>query len=180
MTDKEPWDYRDEGEFELAGEHYTYRAYDSLSDPLSVEHGLDAMLRAALNYRLAGIADRAKNRSQQGVLIAQDIRAHVLDDLQEKTLVQEFIADFHAIGRLEGTIEAYEEAIEMYENAGIATNPGLMSNGICDKIMMFTKYLAEGSEKFEVEEIDGPLFPHTTRVEFKMRNMDSLIDSMET
>jgi len=180
MTDKKPWDYRNEGEFERAGEHYTYRAYDSLSDPLSVENGLDAMRWAALCYRLAGIMHRAENRSRQGVLIAQDIQAHVLDDPREKTLVQECIADFHAIGRLEGMTEAHEEAIKMYENTGIATESGLISNGICDNAIMFTKYLTDRSANFKVEELEGPLFPHTTRVAFKMEHMDSLIESFET
>lgn len=176
----EALDYAKRGEFELAGEQYTRAAYESLAAGFIAEDALDYMLRAALNYRLAGSMTRAENRCRQGILIGQDLQARDNYGSSEETLIQEFIADFHAVGRLEGATVAYETAIQMYEENGIENDPGLTHNGICDRAMGFFKYLTADLDDFAPEEYEETGGFHTSRVAYKMEHMDSLIESFET
>lgn len=103
------------GDFAEAGDYYTQAAYQALAHNVitagnghQVGGGLDRLLRAALCYQRASLPSRARNRSEQGVLITRDLQQNVITDEKRSAVLQKFIADFHGIGNLEGADQAYQ------------------------------------------------------------------------
>jgi len=117
-----------------AGDHFTAEAHLEFGDSRRVGKetthsdvadintstiglGFKALLRATLSYRLADLPARARNRSRQGILLAEDLREHepLFDDPARRGLCYELVGDFRLFGDLDGHRSAYEEARERYE-----------------------------------------------------------------
>ena len=171
----------EDGEFEVAGDLYTQAAYSCLEHDTmlsgsgyGIGEGLDNMLRAALCYRCAGEIGRCQNRTEQGVLIAQDVQEYVLTDERYVAVLQEFIADFYAFGNAKGRDQAYQDTIQMYEEADVAFSTSLNTWPPADKIIGFTMYLGKwASEPLPEDNLFA--FDSVERVVYKRREMDTIL-----
>lgn len=79
------------------------------------------LLLAALCYRLAGAEERAENRCRQGVLVARDLIDNEGDfggawQPPHVGFCYEIIGDLQLFGELGGHQEAYENALDYYED----------------------------------------------------------------
>ncbi|MFC7079131.1 hypothetical protein [Halorussus caseinilyticus] len=119
--------HRENGDFVEAGECYTAAAYIYLADwppthrGKNVSHGEYYLLNAATCYRLGGCTDRARNRCQQGVLIAEELLDRTKNiggttayDRARYAAWYEFIGDFRVVGILTEKVSAYERAEQIY------------------------------------------------------------------
>lgn len=174
----------DEGEFEEAGNLYTQASYQALStgsvtsgDDHQIGAGLDALLRAALCYERAGSHERCRNRSEQGILVATDLQNAVLTDERRIAVLQEFVADFHGLGGLNGVKGAYQKALDDYEDAGIDYTIEYHSSPTADRIIGFTKYLVQWAENGPDEDVEL-VYDFAGRVKYKRREIEGIISSI--
>jgi len=127
-------EYRRAEEFSEAGDYFTTAAYAYLGDSppktgLGITNAEYCLLQAVVCYRLGDQFSRAVNRSRQGILIAEDVLDRVLAaetpenvyDRARRGALYEFIGDFRVVGDLDGADEAYDAAVEIYEEAGDPT-----------------------------------------------------------
>ena len=116
---------RSNGNFTDAGNCYTLAACESLSSgqatirPLEdgqvdTSRGLCNLLSAVVCYRLGDEIGRAKNRAEQGVLVATDIREYVVAHEPQRGLMEEYIGDFRLLSGQEGFDDAYQAAQAVY------------------------------------------------------------------
>jgi hypothetical protein len=115
-------------EYERAGDAYTRAAWDRLADPREglspfepdergwVGRALQRLATAGVCYRVAGRNERATHRGREGAAVARDLE-NALDRPAKRACLREFVADFRAIGDLEGVGEAYDEAEAAYRDA---------------------------------------------------------------
>lgn len=120
------------GELDEAGDHYASSGYSYLGRGppgkfgMKVSHGEYMMLKSAACYRIASLDTRCENRCKQGILIAKDTIDRVFSekepdncyDRARRGVWHEYIGGFRVIGNLSGTAEAYDNAIEVYTDAG--------------------------------------------------------------
>lgn len=123
-------EHRRNGDFVEAGECYTSVAYHYFSQwpPVrgkKTSQGEYFLLLAATCYRLGGQMDRAMNRCQQGILIAEELLDRTKElggssayDRSRYAAWHEYIADFRLVGELDGTSESYEQAKRAYLDEG--------------------------------------------------------------
>lgn len=170
----------EEGDFEQAGNNFTQASYQSLAhDSIAkandhqIGAGLELMLRAALAYQRGGHTVRCRNRCEQGILITKDLQEHVVSDDKRKAVLQEYIADFHGIGRLEGTDQAYQEALDWLEEAELEYTISFHSSQISDTIIEFTLYLIQFVETKPDNELEIP-YDFAGRVTYKRDVIDEL------
>lgn len=76
--------------------------------------GLQSLLSAALCYRLGDDIDRSRNRCEQGQLICEDRRDHVVEHEVQKALMNEIIGDFQMIGQMGEWEDFYDDAESTY------------------------------------------------------------------
>jgi len=117
--------------YEAAGDAYTRAAWRGLAEPREGRSPFDAdekgwvggalgrLATAAVAYRVAGQAPRAKRRSVEGVAIARDLGI-ALDHPVQAACLDEFVADFRAVGGLDDPEDAYREAAAAYRDAAEA------------------------------------------------------------
>lgn len=178
---KQAIEHVDDGEFAVAGDYYTQAAYQILAhNSVRTGHvrqiggGLDRLLRAALLYRVADEVDRCRNRSKQGILIAEDLRDEVVDDEREQAMLQEYIADFHGIGGLDGADQAYQDALDRLEAAGLEYTISFHSSPIADGVITFTRYLVGNSEPEPDDDLELT-YDFAGRVAYKREAIDHLV-----
>jgi hypothetical protein len=114
-----------------AADHYTRAAHAALAglegettgrDTLApdergwVGYGLKYLLLAGLASRAAGDDDRAGTRCREGVLVAKDLREHVLTDPVQQGCLREYAADLGIVGGF-AEPEAYDAVRTAYERA---------------------------------------------------------------
>lgn len=174
------------GEFAEAGDCYTQAAYDALAhDGITTgnEHqigdGLDALLRAALSYRRAGVPDRCVNRCEQGILIASDLRSYVVDDDRKRAVLQEYVADFRGLGGMEEADRAYQETLDLLAEADVEYSTSLHTSPIADRIIGFTMYVSQWAETELSDELEVQ-YDFASRVRFKRDEMAGIIRSLES
>lgn len=119
----EALELRSAGDFESAGDHFTWAAFEGLGESELSKEGasewaigdaIHCLQSAALCYRLAGGLERCQLRCEQGISIARELREFVLKPDPEKGLTFEYEGDFRVIGDLEGYEEAYLTAARYY------------------------------------------------------------------
>lgn len=123
-------EYRRSQQFVEAGDQYTFAAYANLAESefRSIRRISSAtywLLCAGLCYRLGNRMDRCRNRSRQGVLIAQDLRegafrGDALRGLRDEAdalegLSYEYVGDFRVLGSLSEHEVAYDSAAACYD-----------------------------------------------------------------
>lgn len=120
------------GELVRAGEHYSLAGFARLSEDIPGRYGIRVsagvvnLLRAAICYRVGNRPNRCQNRCEIGILVAEDVHQRVFDeerpenayDRARRGVWQEYIGDFRHIGRINDPDEAYQNAIDVYEDAG--------------------------------------------------------------
>lgn len=170
------------GDFAEAGDYYTQAAYQALAhDAITagndhqVGGGLDRLLRAALCYQRASLPSRARNRSEQGVLITRDLQQNVITDEKRSAVLQEFVADFHGIGNLEGADQAYRDALEKLAAADVEYTVSFHSVPIADSIIGFSRYLVQFAEREPDVEL---IYDFAGRVAFKRDEMETIVRSV--
>lgn len=114
-----------------AGDLYARAAHAALAgvqaetagrDPLSADDrgwvgfGLQYLLLSGLAYRAAGADGRAGTRCREGVLLAKDLREHVLAADVQRAGLREHAADFGVVGGFAGAA-AYDGVRDAYEAA---------------------------------------------------------------
>lgn len=181
---REGRDALNEGDFETGGDYYTQAAYQALalnSITKRSEHqiggGLKYLHRAAVSYRRGGHTKRCQNRCKQGILITEDLLENVVSDERKRAVLQEFIADFHGIGGLDGADEVYQETVRQYEDVDLAYTISYHSPPISDAIIEASQYLFKISDMRPGDEVEVP-FDFKGRVLFKKNNIDSIVESI--
>lgn len=172
------------GAFEDAGDHYTQAAYQSLAhDAITTESehqigaGLERLLRAALCYRRAALPTRCRNRCEQGILIATDLQHDTVTAAPKVAVLQEYIADFHGLGGIDGADRAYRETLEQLTDAGIEYSTSLHSSPLADSIIEFTRYLSQWAEPDESLEL---VYDFAGRVSYKRREMNRILEAIDS
>lgn len=116
-----------------AGEAYTLAAYGELAgyehhhreafDPDAqgwAGYGLQALLLAAVCYRVAGDETRATRRAAEARAVAADQRDSVLDAAVDRAACEAYVGDAHVLaGDEEAAAAAYDRAAAGYEAAGV-------------------------------------------------------------
>lgn len=119
-----------ESDHRAAGDAYTLAAYGELAghehhhreafDQGWAGDGLQALLLAAVCYRIDGADERAANRATQARTIAEDQRDAVLDAPVDRAACEEFVGDALVVaGEQAAASAAYERATAGYERAAI-------------------------------------------------------------
>lgn len=181
---QDAWDHLDNGEVSLAGDFFTQAAYQAFAhDAISegrdqqVAYGLDGVLRAALCYRRAGSIDRCANRCRQGILVTEDLQANVIEDPRRIAVLQEFVADFHALGEFDGTDAAYESALEQLQAVDLEYTISFHSVPISDSIIGFTQYIVQFAEEEPDEDLEL-IYDFAGRVAYKREHMGDIVASL--
>lgn len=113
-----------DGEFAAAGDYFTLAAYGAAAEgeitipPLEVHqtdsaYSLKYYLQSALCYRRAGLAQRARNRGSQLILVAKDLRDSVVKYDAQRGLMEEIIGDVNVVLG-DGPDEHYDRAFDYY------------------------------------------------------------------
>ncbi|MFB6295824.1 MAG: hypothetical protein ABEH66_03165 [Halobacteriales archaeon] len=159
-------------DYEAGGDTYTRAAWRGLAEPREGQGPFDAdekgwvggalgrLATAAVAYRVAGRTSRAKRRGVEGVAIARDLGS-ALDHPLQAACLDEFVADFRAVGGLDDPEEAYREAAGAYRDAadGIedprawATTP--LFEGAAATIRQVARGLADGEIAVGWEDLHG-------------------------
>ena len=117
-------------DYPTAGDRYTRAAWRVLADPRPeiepfapdekgwIGVGLQYLAIAGICYRVAGVDARATRRGVEGVAVSRDL-ADGFDRAVQRACLDEFVADFRAIGRMADPEAAYREAADAYEAAPI-------------------------------------------------------------
>lgn len=172
------------GNFARAGDYYTQASYQSLSQNSIIDRnthqigsGLDNLLRASLAYHRGGYDSRSQNRCHQGVAIARGF-SELLDDSKAVAVIQEYIADFHGIGGLDGADDEYQSTLDHLDAAGIEYTHSYHSSPLSDGIISFSKYIFELADvKSEIEfEV---IYDFANRVRYKKANMEKLLGEID-
>jgi len=88
-----------------------------------VGEGLAHLAASAAAYRAAGASARATDRAVEGVAVARDLRRSYADRHPARAACfDEFVADFRAVGGLDGVEAAYERAADAYRDAADAVD----------------------------------------------------------
>jgi len=185
-------------EYERAGDAYTRAAWDRLAEPRDGLSPFDAdergwvgrpLQRLALSgvcYRVAERDERAANRARAGVAVASDLE-HALDQPAQHACLLEFVADFHAIGGLDGAADAYDDAEAAYRDAAdsvdsvetLTTTP--LFQAAADTLRQVARGPANGEIAVPWETLHGPdpgdvgdFLAHRAR--FKGQRFPSLVE----
>lgn len=122
---------RKAGAYHEAAEAYEAAAFECLGDSPgskaggTVSSGAELLLEATLCYALAGRESERANRSRIGVLVAENAVEHLREqdlpseyDRAKVGAWCEFVGDFRLIGGLGGYDEWYDQAEQVYRDAG--------------------------------------------------------------
>jgi hypothetical protein len=185
-------------EYERAGDEYTRAAWHRLAAPRDdqspfeadekgwVGAGLQFVCVAGIAYRVAGRDARATRRGVEGVAVAKDLKQG-LDQPVQRACLDEFVADFRAVGDMSGVAEAYEDAESAYEAAGdsvdspqaVGTTP--LFDAAAGPIKQVARSLDNGEIAIKWEDLHGSdpadagaFLAH--RASYKRRRFPSLVE----
>ncbi|MCQ4332666.1 hypothetical protein KM295_04000 [Natronomonas sp. F2-12] len=159
-------------DYRSAGDRYTRAAWRVLSDPRPgiepfapdpkgwIGAGLQYLAIAGICYRVTGADARATRRGVEGVAVSRDL-AEGFDTAVQHACLDEFVADFRAIGRMNDHEAAYREAADAYETAGAddrspqywGTTP--LFEAAAAPIKQVARSLANGEIAVEWEDLHG-------------------------
>jgi len=160
-------------DYPAAGDTYTRAAWARLARPREGQSPFDAdekgwvgralqpLAVAGVCYRVAGRPERAAHRAREGAAVAADLE-HALTEPVQRACLREFVADFHAIGELDGTREAYDAAEAAYEDAAetvtdaqtVTTTP--LFQAAAAPLKQVARGLANGEIAVSWEDLHGP------------------------
>jgi hypothetical protein len=158
-------------EYATAGDEYTRAGWRVLAEPRPnqspfeadergwVGEGLRYLTAAAVAYRVAGADARATRRAVEGVAIARDLET-ALESPVQRACLQEFVADFRAVGDTGDVDAAYREAIDAYQSLADvesvrrwATSP--LFEAAAATIRQVARTLANGEIAIDWEDLHG-------------------------
>ena len=159
--------------YEPAGDAYTRAAWERLAVPRPgqspfdadekgwVGEGLRFLVLAGVSYRVAGLPERATHRAVEGAAVARDLQ-HALADPVQRACLDEFVADFHTVGSLDGTAAAYDDAETAYADAAgsvesvqaVATTP--LFEAAATPLQQVARGLADGEIAVGWDDLHGP------------------------
>jgi len=158
-------------EYVAAGDAYTRAAWDRLAEPREgqspfgadekgwVGRPLQRLVLAGICYRVAGRGERATHRGQEGVAVAADLEG-VLTAPGQQACLREFAADFRVVGGLDGASETYDEAEQLYREAGVTDPQTLTTTPLLQAAAGPLKQVARGLDNGEIavswEDLHGP------------------------
>lgn len=154
-------------EYARAGDAYARAGWRVLSAPRSeqdvspfdadekgwVGEGLAHLAASAAAYRVAGAPARATDRAVEGVAVARDLRRSYADRSPARAACfDEFVADFRAVGGLDGAADAYESAADAYgAAAGSVDSPqALATTPLFEAAAALLQQLARGQADGEI------------------------------
>jgi len=187
-------------EYERAGNEYTRAGWRCLAEPRDglgpfeddekgwVGRGLGWLAKATAAYRVGGRDRRATRRAVSGVALARDLRSTVEDSVRSACL-GEFVADFKALGGLDGVDGAYADAEAAYRSApsddtdprGPATTP--LFEAAADVLQQVARGPANGEIAVTWEDLHGadPSDPGAFlahRARYKRQRFPSLLEQV--
>ena len=128
-----------DGDYLDAGVHFTFAAYEGLGarGPKAGIEGWAALelmdlLRAGICFRVASDDERAANRSQQAIAIAEDYRNHIYECDMQVAMLYEMIGDFRVVGGLDGHESEYDHAHDIFLTGECDSPLGWESEPISD------------------------------------------------
>jgi hypothetical protein len=184
--------------YETAGDEYTRAAWHRLATPREgqspfdadekgwVGMGLQFCCVAAVAYRVAGKPARATRRGVEGVAVAKDLKT-ALDEPVQGACLDEFVADFRAVGGMDGVEDAYRTAEAAYEDAAdsvespqvVGTTP--LFEAAAAPLKQVARSLDDGEIAVRWEDLHGSdpadagaFLAH--RASYKRRRFPSLLD----
>jgi len=155
-------------EYERAGDAYARAGWRVLSAPRGdqaavspfggdekgwVGGGLAHLAASAAAYRVAGLPGRATDRAVEGVAVARDLeRSSAADRPARAACFDEFVADFRAVGGLDGVGDAYEAAADAYREAGgvVESPQALATTPLFEAAAAVVQQLARGQADGEI------------------------------
>jgi hypothetical protein len=154
-------------EYGRAGDAYARAGWRVLSAPRSeqdvspfgadekgwVGEGLAHLAASAAAYRVAGAPARATDRAVEGVAVARDLRRSYADRYPARAACfDEFVADFRAVGGLEGVGDAYETAADAYREAAasVGSPQALATTPLFEAAAALVQQLARGQVDGEI------------------------------
>ncbi|CAM2893030.1 hypothetical protein [Halobacterium salinarum] len=118
-----------------------------------VGSGLAHLAASTAAARVAGTPARATDRAVHGVAAARDLRRAYADTHPARAACfDEFIADFHALGGLDGVGDAYEDAAAAHREAAgsVASPQTLATTPLFEAAAVPVKQLARGQADGEI------------------------------
>jgi hypothetical protein len=190
-----------ERDYETAGDEFTRAAWQRLASPREglatfeadekgwVGVGLEFLAAATLAYRVAGASTRASRRAVEGVAVARDLKT-ALERPGQAACLDEFVADFRAIGDVGDVTGAYEDAEASYHDAADAVDDPqtLATTPLFESAAAAIKQVARGLENGEIAvewaDLHGadPADPGSflaQRPSFKRRRFPSMLARMD-
>lgn len=71
-------------------------------------------MAATICYRIAEAGERSQNRAEQGILIAKDLKEHIVKHDVQRGLMDEYVGDLLVLSGMDGVENAYSAANERY------------------------------------------------------------------
>lgn len=114
--------------YERAGDEYTRAGWRVLADPRPdvapfeadekgwTGIGLGYLAAAGICYAVDGAPTRASRRAVEGIAVTRDLEDG-FEHPAQRACLSEFVADFRAIGGMDGVASAYEDAESAYTEA---------------------------------------------------------------
>lgn len=171
------------GEYATSGDFYTQAAYsalshDAITDAIDgqIAAGLYSLLMAAYGYRRAQQTEQAKNRCQQGILVATDIRDTTVEDPIREGILTEYIGAFETVGAVSVRTDAYEAAMRLYSTAGIESSFSWPSNPLIDKNISFLTWVHRESGTPLPTNVDVES-DFTGRLSYKRSRINSILEN---
>jgi hypothetical protein len=160
-------------EYQSAGDAYARSGWARLAEPREGRSPFDAdekgwvggalqqLVLSGVSYRVAGRDDRASRRAREGIAVARDLE-HVLARPEQRACLREFVADFRAVGGLDGVDSAYDDAESAYRSAGnavtdsrtVTTTP--LFQAAAAPLKQVARGLSNGEIAVSWEDLHGP------------------------
>jgi hypothetical protein len=184
-------------DYRRAGDLYARAAHAGLAgleaetagrDPLAADDRawvgfpLGYLLLSGLSYRAAGADDRAGTRCREGVLVATDLREHVLEHAVQRACLREYTADLGVVGGFAGP-SAYDGVRDAYEAAADGLDGDEQSSWVTTPLFQAATESAHqaarnGPHAFEWDDLHGST-PGTYlvhRARFKRARMPRVVE----
>jgi hypothetical protein len=151
-----------------------------------VGQGLAYLATATVAERVAGREDRGAHRALEGAAVARDLGTRLSRPVQRACL-EEFVADFRAVGGLSGVDDAYEDAEAAYRDLEVSEPRYWSTTPLFEAAAAPIKQVARGPADGEIavtwEDLHGsdPSNPGAflaARARYKRQRLRSLVESV--
>jgi hypothetical protein len=163
--------------YEFLGE-CEYPEGRGLSSASALGDALYGFQSAAVDFLRAGQQDRVENRCRQGILVAEDFRAHADTHTAIDGVLTECIADYLQIASLDNPEETYDEALRYYDS--VPESSRWQSEPIFQSTIYLLLSLASdlGDPIEEATQLDA-INSFEKRIELKRTQLPSLLTELE-